>query len=90
MKPALLVAILFRTLDALRMYDLPAIMTQGANNTTTLSILVVQQIRQGFNSAAALSTITFITIFLVAFMFVKFLGINAVESATSIKREKGK
>ena len=89
-KPALLVAILFRTLDALRMYDLPAIMTQGANNTTTLSILVVQQIRQGFNSAAALSTITFITIFLVAFMFVKFLGINAVESATSIKREKGK
>jgi ABC-type sugar transport systems, permease components len=82
-KPALMVAILFRTLDVLRMYDLPAIMTGGSNNTTTLSILVVQQIRQGFNSAAALSTITFITIFLVAFVFVRFLGANAVESATT-------
>jgi multiple sugar transport system permease protein len=87
-RPALMVAILFRTLDALRMFDLPWIMTQGANNTTTLSILVVQQIRQGFNVAAALSTITFITIFLVAFIFVRFLGVNAVESATSIKKGK--
>jgi multiple sugar transport system permease protein len=89
-KPALMVAILFRTLDALRMYDLPAIMTGGANNTTTLSILVVQQIRQGFNSAAALSTITFIVIFLVAFIFVRFLGVNAVESATASGRARAK
>jgi multiple sugar transport system permease protein len=87
-RPALMVAILFRTLDALRMYDLPAIMTAGANNTTTLSMLVVDQIREGFNSAAALSTITFILIFLVALVFVRFLGVNAVESATSIKRGK--
>jgi multiple sugar transport system permease protein len=65
------------------MYDLPAIMTGGANGTTTLSVLVVQQIRQGFNSAAALSTITFVTIFIVAFIFVRFLGANAVESATT-------
>lgn len=84
-KPALMVAILFRTLDALRMYDLPAIMTGGSNNTATLSILVVNQIRQGFNSAAALSTITFIIIFLVAFIFVRFLGANAVEASTSGK-----
>ena len=84
-KPALMVAILFRTLDALRMYDLPAIMTGGANGTTTLSILVVKQIREGFNSAAALSTITFLVIFIVAFIFVRFLGANAVESATGGK-----
>ena len=81
-KPALMVAILFRVLDALRMYDLPAIMTGGANGTTTLSILVVNQIRIGFNSAAALSTITFLIIFIVAFIFVRFLGANAVESAS--------
>ena len=79
-KPALMVAILFRTLDVLRMYDLPAILTGGANNTTTLSILVVGQIRQGFNSAAALSTITFLFIFLVAFVFVKVLGANVVKT----------
>ena len=82
-KPALMVAILFRSLDALRMFDLPWIMTQGSNGTTTLSILVVQQIRQGFHSAAALSTITFVVIFLVAFIFVRFLGANAVDSATA-------
>ncbi|MDI2034386.1 carbohydrate ABC transporter permease [Paenarthrobacter nitroguajacolicus] len=87
-KPALMVAILFRVLDALRMYDLPAIMTQGANGTTTLSILVVQQIRQGFNTAAALSTITFLVIFLVAFIFVRFLGANAVDAATSSGKAK--
>ncbi|HKU11175.1 MAG TPA: sugar ABC transporter permease [Sinomonas sp.] len=82
-RPALMVAILFRMLDALRMFDLPYIMTQGGNNTTTLSILVVDQIRQGFNSAAALSTITFLVVFIVAFIFVRFLGANAVGAATS-------
>ncbi len=62
--------------------DLPYILTGGANNTTTLSILVINQIRQGFNVAAALSTITFIIIFLVAFIFVRFLGANVVEQQT--------
>ena len=89
-KPALMVAILFRVLDALRMYDLPAIMTGGANGTTTLSILVVNQIRVGFNSAAALSTITFLIIFIVAFIFVRFLGANAVESASGGAKGKMK
>ncbi|WP_431279510.1 carbohydrate ABC transporter permease [Leifsonia poae] len=90
-KPALLVAVLFRVLDALRIYDLPAILTGGGggtgNATTTLSILVVDQIRQGFNSASALSTITFILIFLVAFIFVRFLGTNVVR--TQENQQKG-
>lgn len=87
-KPALMVAILFRTLDALRMFDLPYILTGGANNTTTLSILVINQIRQGFNAAAALSTITFIIIFLVAFIFVRFLGANVVEQSGATGKGK--
>lgn len=87
-KPALMVAILFRTLDALRMFDLPYILTEGSNNTTTLSILVVNQIRQGFNAAAALSTITFIIIFIVAFIFVRFLGANVVEQQTGAGKGK--
>ncbi len=93
-KPALMVALLFRTLDVLRMYDLPAIMTGGGagdgNDTTTLSILVVEEIRSGFNSAAALSTLTFIFVFAVAFVFIKFLGVNAVESGGSGGGEKRK
>lgn len=79
-KPAVMVALLFRTLDVLRMYDLPAIMTGGGagdgNDTTTLSILVVNEYRNFINSSAALSTITFLFIFLVAFAFIKFLGAN--------------
>jgi len=90
-RPALLVAILFRVLDALRIYDLPAILTGGGggsgNATTTLSILVVDQIRQGFNSASALSTITFLIIFAVAFIFVRFLGANVVQ--TQSNQQKG-
>jgi multiple sugar transport system permease protein len=90
-KPALMVAILFRILDALRMYDLPAILTGGGggsgNATTTLSILVIKQVRSGYNSASALSTITFIIIFLVAFIFVRVLGTNVVR--TQEAQQKG-
>lgn len=82
-KPALMVAILFRTLDVLRMYDLPAILhgVSGASPTTTVSILVVADIRQGnFNSASALSTLVFLMIFGVAFIMVKWLGANAIRT----------
>nr|WP_228537929.1 sugar ABC transporter permease [Nocardia sp. XZ_19_231] len=80
LKPALLVAVLFRTMDALRMYDLPAIMTGANPATSTLSILVVEQVRQGPNSAAALSVITFGLVFAIAFVLVKVLGANAVRT----------
>jgi ABC-type sugar transport system permease subunit len=82
LRPALLVALLFRLLDALRVYDLPAILTGGANDTTSLSILVVrasiQQTKFGFGSA--LSTLTFLYILIVAFFFVKVLGTNVVRT----------
>ena len=86
-RPALVVAILFRVLDALRMYDLPAIFG-GGNATATWSVLVVEQLRQGPNSASALSTIVFLFIFLIAFIFVRFLGANVVR--TTEAQQKGK
>ncbi|WP_115685169.1 carbohydrate ABC transporter permease [Corynebacterium senegalense] len=76
-RPALMVAVLFRTLDALRMYDLPVIMISGSSNspTATISQLVVEDMRQGnFNSASALSTLIFLLIFAVAFIMIRFLG----------------
>ena len=82
-KPALMVAVLFRTLDVLRMYDLPAIVqgTSGDTPTTTMSILVVGEMnQQHFNSASALSTIVFLVIFGVAFVMVKYLGAGGVTS----------
>ena len=85
-KPALLVAILFRTMDALRMYDLPAILIGSNDATRTVSMLVVDQTRQGFNSASALSTLTFLLIFAVAFVLVKLLGANAVRTQEDQRR----
>jgi multiple sugar transport system permease protein len=77
-KPALAVAVIFRTLDVLRMYDLPQIMTGGSNGTTTMSILVVHQLTRGTNSASALSTITFIFIFAIAFGMVRLFNANII------------
>jgi multiple sugar transport system permease protein len=79
-KPALLVAALFRILDTLRIFDLPYILTHGANNTTTLSILAVNELRSSQNAAAALSTITFVFIFVVAFILVKIFSVNVVQT----------
>jgi len=80
-RPALLVAVLFRTLDVLRIFDLPYILTGGANNTTTLSILSVHQLQANHpNSASALSTITFVFIFIVAFLLVRVFSVNVVQT----------
>ena len=83
-KPALMVAVLFRTLDALRMYDLPVILISPSANspTATVSQLVVADMRQGnFNSASALSTMIFLMIFAVAFIMIRFLGADVSDRA---------
>ncbi|MCT2338445.1 carbohydrate ABC transporter permease [Corynebacterium sp. p3-SID1056] len=90
-RPALMVAVLFRTLDALRMYDLPVIMISGSSNspTATISQLVVEDMRQGnFNSASALSTLIFLLIFTVAFVMIRFLGAD-VGGRQASKSKKG-
>ena len=89
-KVPLMVAVLFRTLDVLRIYDLPAILTQGAGGTTSLSMLVIKQIRAGFHSAAALSTIFFLLIAFVAWLFIQFGGADVIQRPpTSKKKGKG-
>jgi multiple sugar transport system permease protein len=60
------------------MYDLPKILTGGANGTTTSSILVVDQLTSGINSASALSTITFVFIFVIAFGLVRLFNANII------------
>ena len=90
-RPALMVAVLFRTLDALRMYDLPVIMISGSSNspTATISQLVVEDMRQGnFNSASALSTLIFLLIFAVAFIMIRFLGADVGQSESTPRKKK--
>ena len=75
LRPALLIAVLFRTLDALRIYDIPAILTGGANDTTTISVLVVRAITDDLrtNYGSALSTITFVFLFSVSLALIRLL-----------------
>ncbi|MFI9024531.1 carbohydrate ABC transporter permease [Streptomyces sp. NPDC053560] len=79
-KPALLVAVLFRTLDALRMFDLPYILI-GAQKTSveTLSMLAQDQAANvRFGPASAYAVILFVYVFLIALAFVRLLGADLV------------
>lgn len=85
-KPALAVAVIFRALDALRMYDLPQIFSGGANGTTTISILVVKELQSTkTNSASALSTISFIFIFAIALLLVRLFNANIGGKTAGLK-----
>lgn len=79
-KPALVVAVLFRTLDTLRMFDLPIGMI-GPNkySVETLSMFAYQEASQTrYGQAAAYSIVLFLYIVLVAFLFVKLLGADVI------------
>jgi multiple sugar transport system permease protein len=80
LKPAILVALLFRTVDALRVFDLPQVMTQGAFGTESVSVLVQRFIVQTPNPGlgSALSTLTFIIVLGVGLVFVTLLGKDLV------------
>jgi multiple sugar transport system permease protein len=79
MKPAILVALLFRTLDAFRVFDSVFIMTRGANNTESVSILgyntLINRVNLGLGSA--ISVLIFLCVILIAAVFVKLLGTGA-------------
>lgn len=75
-KPAILVALLFRTLDAFRIFDTVFIMTRGANNTETVSILGYNQLvnRLNLGIGSAVSVLIFACVIIIAFLFVKGFG----------------
>jgi len=73
MKAAIMVALLFRTLDAWRIFDNPYVMTNGANNTETISFLAYRQnvtlVNLGMGSAV--SVLLFLTVAVIAWIFIK-------------------
>ncbi len=75
-RPALMVAVLFRTLDAFRIYDAAFIITRGANDTDTVSILGYEQLvnRLNLGLGSAVSILIFICVMIIAFIFFRFLG----------------
>jgi multiple sugar transport system permease protein len=76
--PAILVALIFRTLDALRIFDLPYVLTRGSNDTTTLSLLAHQELTSNrlIGLGSALSVLTFVIVMAVAFFYIRTLGGN--------------
>lgn len=73
MKAAIMVAVLFRTLDAWRIFDNPFIMTGGANGTETLSFLAYRQnvTLVNLGAGSAVSVLLFLTVVVIAFVFIK-------------------
>jgi multiple sugar transport system permease protein len=82
MKPAILVALLFRTLDAFRVFDSVYILTQGGgNNTETVSILGYKVLitRLNLGVGSAISVLIFLAVILIAALFVKGLGASTAQ-----------
>lgn len=78
-KPAILVALLFRVMDSFRIFDNIFILTAGANDTSSVSILAYNNLVRGLNLGigAAMSVLIFLTIAFIAFVFVKLFGAAA-------------
>jgi multiple sugar transport system permease protein len=76
--PALLVALIFRTLDALRAFDLPKVLTNGANGTTTLSLEAQRTFQENrlYGEGSAISILTFILVMAVSFGYIRLVGGN--------------
>jgi multiple sugar transport system permease protein len=79
MKPAILVALLFRTLDAFRIFDNIYILTKGGNNTGSVSILGYDNLFNALNLGigSAISILIFICVAIIAVLFIKGFGTAA-------------
>lgn len=80
LKPAILVVLIFRTLDAFRVFDLIYVLTGGGPGTATEPIALytfnalLQNLRFGYGSA--LSVIVFLTTFAIALLYIRGLDVN--------------
>lgn len=83
MKPAILVALLFRTLDAFRIFDTIFLLTRGAQDTESVSLVgydtLIARLNLGLGSAV--SVLIFISVIAIAGLFVKGFGASLVPEA---------
>jgi multiple sugar transport system permease protein len=79
MKPAILVALLFRTLDSFRIFDNIFVLTSGANDTASVSILAYNNLIRGLNLGigSTMSVLIFLSIAIIAVIFIKIFGAAA-------------
>jgi multiple sugar transport system permease protein len=86
MKPAILVALLFRTLDAFRIFDNIFILTKGNNGTGSVSILGYDNLFTALNLGigSAISVLIFIAVAIIAVIFI--LGFGTAAPGTALER----
>ena len=86
-KPAILVALLFRTLDAFRIFDNIYVLTGGSNNTASVSILGYDNLFKGFSIGlgSAISVLVFICVAIIAFIFIKLFGASAPGADSEVR-----
>ena len=86
MKPAILVALLFRTLDAFRIFDNIFILTRGNNGTGSVSIVGYDNLFEALNLGigSTISVLIFIAVGIIAVLFIK--GFGAAAPGTSLER----
>ena len=82
MRAAIMVAVLFRALDAFRIFDNIYVMTRGAQDTESSSFLtyrqVIEQMQLGLGSA--LSVLLFISVLLLAFLIVRLFKVDLAQA----------
>src|SRR5690606_25505440 len=78
MKAAIMVAVLFRALDAFRIFDNIFVMTKGAQGTESVSFLVYRQVIEQFElgMGSALSVLLFLSVLLIAYLLVKLFRVD--------------
>jgi len=82
MMAAIMVAVLFRALDAFRIFDNIFVMTRGAQNTESSSFLTYRQVIEQFQLGlgSALSVLLFLTVLLLAFLIVKLFRVDLAQA----------
>jgi multiple sugar transport system permease protein len=88
MRPAILVALLFRTLDAFRIFDNLFVLTGGSQGTSSVSMLTYNNLIKGLNLGigSTMSVLIFIAVAIIAFIFIKLFGTAAPGSDDGGKR----
>jgi multiple sugar transport system permease protein len=82
MRAAIMVAVLFRALDAFRIFDNIYVMTRGAQDTESSSFLTYRQVIQQFQLGlgSALSVLLFLSVLLLAFLIVKLFKVDLAQA----------
>jgi ABC-type sugar transport system permease subunit len=86
LRHAILVAVIFRMLDAFRVFDLVYVLTSGGPGTATEPVALytftalLQHLRFGYGSA--MSVVVFVIAFALALIAVRLLGSRTMERAT--------